>query len=101
VIGNNVLCYDAYSDRYFQSNMEAIKKAQNDTNYMILNSDYASLTDFYNKVGLPKTAFSDEVGWSPDEGIELHFSSVLSTDQQPCLAFAFEVEPIRDYIKYR
>jgi hypothetical protein len=100
VISNNdVLCYDAFTDRYFQSSMEKLKKAQNDTNYEILHSFYVSLSEFYNKVGLPPTKFSDEIGWNSDNLLELHFSSVMTPDDKPALAFNFHVDPIRRYDK--
>lgn len=100
VIGNNdVLCYDAFTDRYFQSNIEKLKKAQNDTNYEILHSFYVSLSEFYSKVGLPPTKFSDEIGWNSDNLLELHFSSVMTPDDKPALAFTFHVDPIRRYDK--
>lgn len=92
------LCYDLYSGRYFLSNMETLKKAQNDTNYQILGDSYASLTDFYYRVGLRGTESSDEIGWTADnEQLELQFSTVLSDDQKPCLAFRFNVKPFRGY----
>lgn len=96
---DEVLCYDQYSGRYFQSTMENIKKAQNDTNYRILNDDYASLSDFYDLLGLRRTSSADEVGWRSDRPLELSFSTVLSEDQQPCIAIDFAVQPIRDYYK--
>lgn len=100
VISNNdVLCYDAFTDRYFQSSMEKLKKAQNDTNYEILHSFYVSLSEFYDKIGLPPTKFSDEVGWNSDNLLELHFSSVMTPDDKPALAFNFHVEPVRRYNK--
>lgn len=95
VINNNdVLCYDAFSDRYFQSNMEDLKKAQNDTNYEIQHNLYVSLSEFYNRVGLPKTAFSDTIGWSNEgTGVDLQFSTVMTPDQRPALAFSFREDP--------
>jgi hypothetical protein len=95
--GNSVLCYDAYTGRYFTSNVETLKKAQNDVNHQVLNSYYASLTDFYDKIGLPKTSSSDEVGWNSDKMLELRFSAALSEDQKPCMSIEFAVAPIRDY----
>lgn len=95
----DVLCYEAFTGRYFKSNMEALKKAQNDTNYQMINDNYASLSDFYNRVGLPPTATSDEVGWNLDQLVELEFSTVLSEDGKPCIAINFLVSPIRNYYK--
>lgn len=95
----NVLCHDAYSDRYFNSTMETIKKAQNDTNYQILHQGYASVSDFYNRLELNPTGVSDDIGWTSDHKVELMFTSVLTTDDKPCISFSFAFEPIRNYWK--
>lgn len=95
--GNSVLCHDAYSGRYFLSNIEALRKAQNDINHQVLNSYYASLTDFYDKIGLQGTSISDEVGWNSDKMLELQFSAVLTEEVKPCISVGFSVAPIRDY----
>jgi len=95
----DVLCFDAYTGRYFLSSMEEIKKAQNDTNYEILHNNYCSLGEFYNRLGLPGTSFSEEVGWNSDHLLEVIFSTVLADDGQPCLSLRFTVEPIRGYYK--
>lgn len=97
VEGKSVLCYDAYTGRYFLSDMETLKKAQNDVNHQVLNEYYASLTDFYDKVGLPSTSMSDEVGWNSDRLLELKFSVTLGEHDKPCLSVDFDVAPIRDY----
>lgn len=87
--GGDVLCYDAYSGRYFTSNMENIKKAQNDFNYSIINDGFASLTEFYDKLGLPKTSHSDDVGWNTDRMVDLAITTALSDDGRPCLSIDF------------
>jgi hypothetical protein len=97
---NEVLCYDMFTGRYFNSSMERLKAAQNDINYAILNDGYAALSDFYTLVGLPNTASSEEVGWTLDKLLELRFSSVLSEHNQPCLAVDFAVAPVRNYHKF-
>ena len=99
VDGNEVLCYDQYSGRYFKNTMEGIKKAQNDLNYRIIHDNYASLSDFYDLLGLRKTSSSDEVGWNVDEQLELTYSAVLTEDQKPVIAVDFVVYPVRDYYK--
>ena len=63
----------------------------------ILNNLYVSLSEFYDRVGLPHTKFSDEIGWNSDNLLELHFSSVVTPDQRPALAFSFHVDPIRKF----
>lgn len=102
IIGNGeVLCYDAFTDRYFMSSVEALKKAQNDTNYQVNNDWYASLSDFYNRAGLPTTSYSDDVGWNSNQLLELAFSTAMSPDGRPCVSITFQVDPVRDYYKHR
>lgn len=92
-----VLCYEKWSGRYFESSMEEIKKAQNDTNYEILHNNYCSLGDFYHRLGLEATPLSEEFGWNTDHPLDIHFSTVISDDQRPCLAIDFHVKPIRRF----
>lgn len=99
VDAGDVLCYDMFSGRYFKSSMEALKKAQNDTNYQILNHAYASLSDFYARIGLSGTLYSEEVGWTSDHQVELAFSTVLSDDEKPCIAIGFNPHPVREYYR--
>ena len=94
ITGNGkVLCYDDYTGRYFESDMETLRKAQNDINDQIINDHYASLSDFYDCIGLPQTGVSDAVGWNLDKRLELHFSTTLSDDNRPCIVVTFEVSP--------
>jgi len=96
---NSVLCCDLFTGRYFFSDMESLRRAQNDINYEINNSYYASLTDFYERVGLDKTSMSDDFGWNADKLLELHFSTALTPSGRPCLTFDFKVMPIRGYAR--
>lgn len=97
IVSGQVLCFDQFSGRYFNSDMETIKKAQNDINYTIMNDMYASLSDFYDKIGLTTTSYSEEVGWNVDVKLELIISSTLSDDSRPCIAIDFRTVPVRDY----
>lgn len=94
-----VICHDAYSGRYFKSNMELLKKSQNSINRDILSIGYASLSDLYELWGLSRTSVSDDLGWQGDF-VELRFSVVLTEDQRPCISVAFDTEPIRKFYKF-
>ena len=97
ITGNgDVLCYDSITGRYFNSNVESIRKAVNDTNHQILNDMYASLNDFYQKIGLPMTPYANEVGWNVDRLLEINFSTVLSEDGRPCISLDYPLAPIRE-----
>jgi len=100
ITGNgDVLCYDSITGRYFQSNVETLRKAQNDINHVILNDYYASLSDFYSLIGLASTPYSNEIGWNSNKLLELKFSTVLAEDGRPCVSMDYEVFPIREYFR--
>lgn len=89
VPSGQVLCCELYTGRYFQSDMETLRKAQNDLNAMLLRQDQASLEEWYYMIGLQPTSFSSDVGWNSDKMLELEFSTVLTEDGRPCLAFSY------------
>ncbi len=88
------LCYDVLSGRYFNSSIDKIKKAMNDMNYRLLNDNILSLNEFYNEIGLRSTDIGYEKGWNISDGmIDISFSSIISENDQPCIAMHFENEP--------
>lgn len=98
VVGSGaVLCCELYTGRYFMSDMEALRQAVNTINSRLLNSGglYVALDDFYDEIGLPYTSASSIVGWTSDRQLQLEFSSVISSDGRPCLAFEYNyVKPV-------
>lgn len=94
-----VLCYDQLTGRYFMSSVESIKRAENAVNYEIVNHDSASLSKFYDEVGLSPTPYSDSVGWDIDNRCEIQFSTVMSIDDRPCISVDFARWPKPDYGK--
>lgn len=87
--GGNVLCCELFTGRYLQSDFETLRKAQNDVNAKIFSQNYVTLSDFYEMIGLPITSNSWNVGWDSSKMMELSFSTVLSEDQRPCIAFNY------------
>lgn len=100
VVGDgDVLCYDVLTGRYFKSAVEKLKKAENEVNADIVSGDGASLSRFYDEIGLPQTPYSDTVGWNLDNRCELQLSTVLTDDDRPCISVDFAGWPKPDYIK--
>jgi hypothetical protein len=101
VVGaGEVLCFDMYTGRYFQSTVEKIRQAENKINFEILNHMYASLSSFYGELGIPATQYSDEVGWNGlTDRFEVRFSTVMSPDNRPCIAMEFTRPPMPEYTK--
>jgi hypothetical protein len=94
------LCYDSYTGRYFKSDMEAIRRAQNDINAQIFREMYASHNDFYKLVGLEKVTYGDEIGWNAENLLDIEFSSHLASDGKPCLCIEYRAEPARKYYRF-
>ena len=94
-----VLTYDSLTGRYFMCDMQDIRAAQNEINAQCINNNYASQNDFYRLIGLPPTTFGEEVGWTVNNKMDIHFTSVLSEDGRPCLVINYQVEPTRGFYK--
>lgn len=103
VIGaGNVLCLDTYTGRYFESTMEKIRGAQNDFNQGLLNGEmYMSLNELYHMLKLPETVVGEQVGFSPENLLDIQFSTALSEDGRPCLAISFRALPRQDYFRFQ
>lgn len=64
--------YDEYSDRFFESTMEDVLKAEYELNKLMVLRGYVTANDFYNLLGLAYTDYADNVGWSIDAGKNLY-----------------------------
>lgn len=103
VTGNgNTLCFDAFAGRYFRSDRNKIERAVNELNRIIVGDDYASLNDFYDRIGLSHTTLGDQLGWNSRHYgyVDVRFSSHLAEDSTPCLAISFNVAPKYEYDLY-
>lgn len=102
ITGNgDSLCYDVISGRYFKSDIDKLKKAENELNAKLIREDYISLNEFYVEIGLNPTSIGNELGWNvgSDGLIDLHFTSQLSDDGTPCLVVDYHIAPRYDYTK--
>jgi len=96
---DKILCYESLSGRYFKSDKETIRKAQNDINKVLIDNVYVSLNDFYDMLGLSSNALGEEVGWRSDQVMDIIFSAVLTPTGAPCLSIDYRVGPIHGYYK--
>jgi Family of unknown function (DUF6353) len=97
VLGGEVLCFDLHSGRYFHSTHEAIKRAENKINHELVHFEAASLSEFYDELGVAATNYSDQVGWDVGNQLTVLISTVMSPDNRPCLAIDFNPFPVYDY----
>lgn len=91
-------CYDVLSGRYFESDMETLRKAENEINRRMIRDTYISLNEFYYEIGLPSTKLGNDLGWRIDQDfIELRFDTQLSDDGTPCLVIDYASMPKYGY----
>lgn len=95
--GSEFLFYDAFSGRAFSGEMENIKRAVNEINYRVNNYGWASLSDFYQEIGVEKTEISDEFGWKQDELLDPIFTYVGLKDGRPACQIDFHTATIRSF----
>lgn len=89
------LCYDAFSARYFRSDVECLRKAENTFNQRLLREGWLGINEFYYEIGLEPIELGDEMGWIAERSLlDLKFDSKLSKDIEPCLFIGYSVSPI-------
>ena len=88
------LCYDPLSGRYFKSDIEKLRKAENILNRRMRDEVHLSLNEFYSEIGLEEIDIGDNLGWDIDKGyIDMDFSSLLTADGIPCLVMGHHTPP--------
>lgn len=91
-------CYDGQTGRYFESDIESIRKIINRLNYRLQTEHYISLNEFFYEIALPNTDVGDLIGWNLDDGlIDIEFTSMLADDGVPTLVLNYNVAPRYDY----
>jgi hypothetical protein len=99
------LFLDPVSDRLFKSDIESVRKAANKINYIMTHDPFdgaASLSDFYDELGLNRTSISDKLGWSYHNGaglleIDLH---PAEKDGKPCFMLDYNYTPQYEFSQY-
>ena len=96
----NVTFYEPLTDRYFRSTWTKIQKAANELNSQALTGweGKITLSEWFYKLGLPKTDISDEMGWEPQINgkngiIDISLDAILNSDNVPCGAIRYNTRP--------
>lgn len=66
----NILCYDSYSKRYFESTMAAVLNAEYHINRNLQLRGYSTINEFYEFLGIDGIEYGDEIAWSLDSLME-------------------------------
>lgn len=102
--GDQVLFYDEYSKRYFESTIEQVMNAEYHLNRNYVLRGYAVLNELYDFLGLEPTEYGSIMGWAPlDEGmywIEFNHRHVVDDDGLEYYMLEMPFEPCIDYEDY-
>ena len=94
----NTLFLDPLSQRYFRSDLEFIRRAENNLNKEILHSIYGTvnINEFYDEIGIPRTETGDMMGWNTERMVDLNITTGASPWGEPCFVVAHYNRP--DYM---
>lgn len=90
--GSDTWIMESYTGRVFKGDKETIRKAENDINAHIYINDYATLSMFYDKIKLPHTDTSDDIGWNQADRLVIDWSTT-EYDGKPVMVFDYGVRP--------
>lgn len=100
VMGNgDQLCRDMLSGRYFESDIETIRRVQNDLNGEILQGDHPSLNEFYQAVGLEPIELGNTLGWNESHQLDIIYSSLIADNNRACITIQFRTHPVPEYYR--
>lgn len=90
----DVPCYDSFSSRYFMSDVEKIRQAENFFNQRLLQEGWLNINYFYDLLGMDPIELGDEFGWIATRALlETKFTSKMSTDNRPTVVLEYFVKP--------
>ncbi len=90
-----IQCYDKPSDRYFSSDMQTIRKAENDVNKECIDQQYCGLNDFYTMIGLNYSPAANGRGWTAGDGyLNIKYDAQLNESDEPVLVIDYESFPL-------
>lgn len=98
----DVIFHDMAFGQTFYSDVESIRKAVNDFNYEMLSSQYGSLNDFYDLLGIEHIDIGNSLGWNISRDGQLEVScdrTSVTKDGRPCYVLEYHKAPEYDYYK--
>lgn len=95
-----VRCLEPYSGRFFWSDANAIERAVNAANRILLDEGSLSLNEFYDELGLDHIPPGEAIGWNyyRDQLIRIHFTARLAEGTKPVLVFDYDTRPSTNFM---
>lgn len=108
VSDDKLLFYDMFAERYFESTIEELQRAEYKLNREFALYDCVSLNDFYLMLGLEPIESGSEYGWSVEacyafygrSWIDFSHEKVTMDDGLECYILTMFTEPVLKYYEY-
>lgn len=105
---NKELFYDMFSERYFESTMADVIKAEYEINKKITNLGGAFVNEFYELLDIPQLDYGTSMGWSIgslmsekwNQWLDFDHKKVIMDDGLECTIVTMMSEPMFDYEYY-
>ena len=105
---DKILFYDNFSQRYFESTMADVIKAEYELNRRLAVNTGAYLNEFYEFLDIPQIPAGQELGWSTGileshywaNWIEFDHEKVVMDDGLECYIISMRYEPVIDFAYY-
>ena len=87
--------YDETTRRYFMSNADVIRKAENEANKLLQKNKWVSLNDVYDLLGVDIIPIGEEIGWDAEmcDEISIEIGAVLMDEVNPIGTIKMDVRP--------
>lgn len=104
---DEMLFFDHFSGRYFNSTMEKVIKAEYEVNKLLVHDGGVYLNEFYDQLGIDRVEGGYELGWSNgilesmhwDSWIEFKHDMTVTDDGLECCIISM-YEPVIDFAYY-
>lgn len=103
------LCLDPTSGRFFESDIDHIKKAENELNSRMIHDlyGYCTLNEFYDELDIPHTDVGEIIGWNVHKLIKIRIGSGITPEGmpgipagQPCIVVNHDNAPFYEFDKH-
>ena len=95
------LCLEPFTHRYFEADIETIRRAENKLNKKMMQSlcGSTSLNEFFVEIGLDTVdeSVGYTLGWNAENQIDVDIRPGMTPDERPCLVIGHYNPPKYDY----
>ena len=100
IVGDgDVLCYDDFSGRYFRTDLNTLKRIENEINRDMMTECVWSVNELYDLIGLEHIPLGDSRGFDINkELLTFSYDAKVSEDGKPCIVLRYPTYELKGRI---